>query len=161
MAKVEFIQTSIILRQDITYLYSFTWSNVAAGTYVLTARATDNLGAVTESIAVTITVNPPINQPPEISIMSPTDGATYTEPALVPITVYTNDNDGSVTKVEFFEGSMILGENVNYPYSFTWHNSLQASIADCQDYGQPRCRDRNSIAVDDNCQSSNQPSAGQ
>src|SRR5262249_25515255 len=38
--------------------YTITWNGVAAGTYTLTAVATDNLSATTTSSAVTITVNP-------------------------------------------------------------------------------------------------------
>ena len=36
--------------------YSFTWSGVAAGTYTLTAKATDNGGATATSSPVTVTV---------------------------------------------------------------------------------------------------------
>ena len=36
--------------------YEFNWTNVAAGTYTLTAIATDDLGLVTNSKTVTITV---------------------------------------------------------------------------------------------------------
>jgi hypothetical protein len=38
--------------------YSFTWSSVAAGTYAVTAKATDNNGVVTVSLPVNITVVP-------------------------------------------------------------------------------------------------------
>src|SRR6202022_15202 len=44
---------------DTTSPYTFTWSNVAAGSYALTAVATDNAGAVTTSAAVTVTVSSP------------------------------------------------------------------------------------------------------
>jgi RHS repeat-associated protein len=36
--------------------YSFTWANVAAGSYSLTVKATDNRGAVTTSAAVSVSV---------------------------------------------------------------------------------------------------------
>jgi hypothetical protein len=39
--------------------FSFTWNNVPAGTYVLTAVATDDDGAITTSAPVTITVTAP------------------------------------------------------------------------------------------------------
>jgi len=38
---------------------SFPWTNIAIGTYVLTARATDNLGAVGVSAPVTVTTHEP------------------------------------------------------------------------------------------------------
>lgn len=43
--------------------YTFTWSNIAAGSYNLTARATDNLGAVTDSAPVAVTVTDPVPPP--------------------------------------------------------------------------------------------------
>jgi hypothetical protein len=45
-----------LLNSDNTAPYSFTWTNVAAGTYIITARATDNGGAVSTSNASTINV---------------------------------------------------------------------------------------------------------
>ena len=40
-------------------VFSFTWNNVPAGTYILTAVATDDDGAITTSAPVTITVTAP------------------------------------------------------------------------------------------------------
>jgi len=37
--------------------YTATWSNIAPGTYQLTAKATDNNGARVTATAVTVTVN--------------------------------------------------------------------------------------------------------
>ena len=59
VSKVEFFQGSTKLGETTTSPYSYTWSNVGAGSYVLTAKATDNLGAVMTSTAVNITVNLP------------------------------------------------------------------------------------------------------
>ncbi len=44
----------------------FTWTNVAVGSYSLTARATDNNGAVTTSSVVAVTVNP--NTPVQLQV---------------------------------------------------------------------------------------------
>ena len=41
---------------DITYPYSFSWTNLPVGAFSLTAKATDNLGAVTFSAPIAITV---------------------------------------------------------------------------------------------------------
>jgi RHS repeat-associated protein len=43
--------------------YTFTWSNVAAGSYSLTAQATDNLGASADSAPVAVTVTDPAPPP--------------------------------------------------------------------------------------------------
>ena len=58
--------------------------------------------------------------PPSVKITSPLDGATFTAPATITIEATASDQDGSVTKVEFFSGSTKLGEDTTTPYAFTW-----------------------------------------
>ena len=58
ITKVEFYQGATYLGVDNTAPYTFTWTGVAAGTYSLTAKATDNGGAITTSSVVTVTVAP-------------------------------------------------------------------------------------------------------
>jgi len=48
--------------------YTLTWNNVAAGSYSLTAKATDNQGAVTTSAPVSISVTSPPPPPPSVSL---------------------------------------------------------------------------------------------
>jgi endoglucanase Acf2 len=56
VTQVAFYNGSTLLGTDATSPYSYTWSNVAAGSYSITARATDNAGLTTTSAAVAITV---------------------------------------------------------------------------------------------------------
>ena len=53
---VEFFQGSTKLGEDTSAPYEFAWSNVAAGDYSLTAKATDNAGATSTSAAVGVNV---------------------------------------------------------------------------------------------------------
>ena len=66
VTKVEFFNGQTKLGEDTTAPYTFSWSGVGAGTYSLTARATDDLGGATTSLASGITVNnvPPPPPPP-------------------------------------------------------------------------------------------------
>jgi hypothetical protein len=57
ISKVEFFNGNIKLGEDLSAPYNFTWNNVGAGTYQLTAKATDNLGAIATSAALSVTVN--------------------------------------------------------------------------------------------------------
>ena len=57
--------------------------------------------------------------PPTVAITSPTNGASFTAPANVPITANANDSDGSVTNVSFFDGGTLLGKTNNTPYTVT------------------------------------------
>ncbi|MEV4064775.1 glycoside hydrolase family 6 protein [Nonomuraea dietziae] len=56
VAKVEFFNGTTKLGEDTTAPYTATWSNVAAGAYQLTARATDTAGATKTSAATAISV---------------------------------------------------------------------------------------------------------
>lgn len=63
IAKVEFYRGTTrihYIEEDLgASPYSFTWNNATAGTYQLTAKAYDDLGAITTSSVVNITVNAP------------------------------------------------------------------------------------------------------
>ena len=47
----------------------------------------------------------PVNQPPSINISSPTKSTAFTSPATVTIDASASDSDGTVAKVEFYNGS--------------------------------------------------------
>lgn len=61
IAKVEFYNGATKLGEDLTAPYNYSWTNIAAGTYSLTAIAYDNLNASTTSGAITFVVTPPTN----------------------------------------------------------------------------------------------------
>jgi len=121
VAKVEFFNGQTKLGEDTSAPYNFTWNGITAGTYTLTARATDDLGGATTSAASTITVGTS-NIAPTVSITSPADGAVFPWKPTLTITAAANDPDGTVTKVEFRDGTTVLGQDTSAPYSFTWRN---------------------------------------
>jgi plastocyanin len=59
IAKVEFFAGTTLLGTDTASPFQVTVTNFTAGSYSLTAKATDNAGGTTTSAAVAITVNPP------------------------------------------------------------------------------------------------------
>jgi len=59
VTKVDFYQGSTLLGTDTSAPYTFVWSNVPAGIYSLTAKGTDDGGAVTTSSAISVTVIAP------------------------------------------------------------------------------------------------------
>jgi hypothetical protein len=58
VAQVEFFNDAALIGRVTSAPYNFRWTNVAAGTYSITARATDNLGAATTSAPFAVTVTP-------------------------------------------------------------------------------------------------------
>lgn len=64
VAKVAFYANSTLLGTATSAPYSVTWNNAAAGSYSLTAVATDNAGATTTSGAMSVTVSNPSSSLP-------------------------------------------------------------------------------------------------
>jgi endoglucanase len=69
------------------------------------------------------------NVAPTVSITAPANGAVFTAPVTVTINANAADSDGTITKVEFFQGTTKLGEDLNSPYSFTWSNVAAGTYA--------------------------------
>jgi hypothetical protein len=74
--KVDFYAGSTLLGTSTTAPYSFTWSNVAAGSYTIKSIATDNSGAQTSSATVSITVNTAVTQSYTVAFTASTDHDT-------------------------------------------------------------------------------------
>ena len=60
ISKVEFFQGTTLIATDTTSPYTATWASVPAGSYTLTAKATDNLNAVAASAPISVTVTNPV-----------------------------------------------------------------------------------------------------
>jgi hypothetical protein len=136
VAKVEFFATqpgslgsTIKLGEDATAPYNFTWSGVPAGTYALTARVTDDRGVTSTTPGrTTITVSGAANQPPTVAITSPTNcPCSYPFKPTITLSATASDPDGSVTKVDFLDGTTVLATDTTSPYSFTWKNVTSGS----------------------------------
>ena len=126
VTNVAFFNGSTKLGQTNAAPWQFLWTNVVAGTYTLTAQATNSLGG-TGSATVTNIV---VNAMPTISIAPPTNHQTYLEVTNVTITATAADSDGKVTNVQFFAYSPeptnslgnISANSTNVVCSVTWSN---------------------------------------
>lgn len=98
-------------------------SNQGAGTYSFTAKVTDSIGASTTSAPVSVRVN----AAPTVSISSPSNGAFFAAPATINFTATASDSDGTISKVEFFNGATLLGTATASPYTFSWANVVAGS----------------------------------
>src|SRR5205823_6484844 len=120
VVKVDFYNGTVLLGTQNTSPYAFTWSNVATGEYVLVAVVTDDGGLVSRD-----TVNVSVKNfsgAPTVSITSPVTNSSVKAPATITINATANDAHGSVSKVEFYNGSALLGTDSISPYSFVWSN---------------------------------------
>ncbi|MFD2936888.1 Ig-like domain-containing protein [Spirosoma flavum] len=116
---VEFYNGAIKLGVDATAPYSWTIYGIQQGTYSLVAKALVSSDNLTSSI-VQVTAAPVLNQVPTVSLTAPANNASFLMPATIAITANAADNDGSISKVEFYSGSPKLGEDISAPYAFCW-----------------------------------------
>lgn len=84
-------------------------------------------GGQAASLAAQSAINncsPIANQPPQVTITSPTKSLTVVEPANITVEATATDTDGFIARVEFFSSNTKLGEATTTPYSYTWKNVL-------------------------------------
>lgn len=129
VTRVEFYRGSTLIGSDSTSPYSVGWNNVSAGSYTLTARAYDDDGATRTSSSVSVTVTTSTNQPPSVSITSPTSGSAFTAPANVTVAATASDSDGTVARVDFYVGSLLIGSDTTAPYTASWSNVAAGSYS--------------------------------
>ncbi|MBI1767585.1 MAG: T9SS type A sorting domain-containing protein [Bacteroidetes bacterium] len=60
------------------------------------------------------------NQPPIVSMVYPANRANYPTGSSIPLAANASDPDGTIAKVEFFNGTTKLGEVLTSPYHFVW-----------------------------------------
>lgn len=62
------------------------------------------------------------NAAPTVSITNPVANARFTAPASIKISAAATDKDGTISKVEFYNGSQLLETKYSAPYTFTRNN---------------------------------------
>ena len=118
VTRVDFYAGTQLVGSATASPFNVTWSSVPAGTYSLTAVATDNEGDTATSAPISVTVG--ANAPPTVSLSSPAAGASYTPPASISISATAGDVGGSVTRVDFYAGTQLVGSDTASPFTTTW-----------------------------------------
>jgi hypothetical protein len=67
------------------------------------------------------------NLSPSVSLTAPAAGATFAAGADIPLAAAASDSDGSVARVEFYQGTSKIGEDSSSPYGMTW-NDVPAGV---------------------------------
>lgn len=118
IVRVDFYANGTLIATQKTAPYSATWTNVAAGSYLLAAKATDNVGATQSSTAVAITVVN--NVPPTAVLTAPANGQAFFAGQPVPLAATASDSDGVVSKVEFLIDGLTVGALAAPPFTQPW-----------------------------------------
>ncbi|NII06472.1 glycosyl hydrolase family 18 protein [Luteibacter anthropi] len=120
VAKVEFFRGATSLGSKTSAPWSVVWSNAPAGSYVLTAIATDNAGASTTSSAVNITVSPASNDTTPPSVPSGLAGTPSSNSVSLSWSASTDNAGGSgVAGYDIYRNGALVGNSTSPSYTDT------------------------------------------
>lgn len=101
------------------------WTGLEAGsTYEWYDSATDTINTVSSA---TRRFSTAANSAPTVAITSPTDGAGVGLNTTININATATDADGSVVKVEFFDGATKLGQDTSAPFTYAWSGATSGN----------------------------------
>jgi GEVED domain/Bacterial Ig domain/Secretion system C-terminal sorting domain len=91
--------------------------------------ATGKLRAATFARGIWETTVNSNNNPPVVNITLPVNNAVFSVGSNVVINATATDADGTVTKVEFYQGATLLNTTTTSPYTYTWPTPSVGSYA--------------------------------
>jgi Tol biopolymer transport system component len=118
IAIVQFFANGQLIGAKTAAPYTFSWKPASAGTFALTAVATDNIGSSTTSTAVSVTVTSAIA--PSVSLTNPASGASYGVGTSIPLNAAVTGGNGPTAQVEFFINGASLSIDSSAPYNTVW-----------------------------------------
>jgi hypothetical protein len=132
ISKVEFFNGTTKIGEKTTSPYTINWQNVPDGSYQITAVATDNTGLKATSKIDYLYVNnvstpapaPTTNILPTVTLTSPSNGQNFKARANFTLSAAASDPDGKISKVEFYNGSNLIGVSYSSPYTIFYTGNL-------------------------------------
>jgi subtilisin family serine protease len=123
VARVEFYDGQTLVGTDTSEPYSASWNTTGAmeGAHTLTVKAYDSAGLVGTSAAVTVIVD---NTAPTVAFSAPAQSALLR--GTVQVTATASDNQ-AISRVEFYEGTTLLGTATTAPYAVSWDSTASPS----------------------------------
>ncbi len=89
------------------------------GSATVTLTVSDGSLTASTSFALTVTA-PGILATPSVTITAPAAGAQIAAGSIVPITVSLSGDPSKIARVEFYDGSVKIGESTTAPYTLVW-----------------------------------------
>ncbi len=102
--------------------------SLASSVYVGLAVTSTNTAALCAATFDNVTVSGSGgggNVPPTVNLTAPSSGASFTAPANITLNATASDSDGTINRVEFYQGATLIGTTTtatNGVYSFAWNN---------------------------------------
>ncbi len=67
------------------------------------------------------------NNPPAVTLTSPSNGANFAAGASIPVSANASDSDGTIARVRFLDGPNLIAEDTTAPYSIQWTNAASGT----------------------------------
>ena len=81
-----------------------------------------NNGTLQSGATYSTSVPSTSNNAPTVAITDPQHNTAFPAGSTIMIDATATDSDGIVTKVDFYQGTTLLGSDTTAPYSFAWNN---------------------------------------
>ena len=95
--------------------YSFvSWSHGGSAVQTVSTPATQT------TYTAVFSASPAGNQPPSVTVTSPSNGVTLGQGSPIMLMASATDADGSISQVEFFDGVTSVGIDATVPYQAAW-----------------------------------------
>ena len=92
-----------------------------AGAHVINVQFGTGWTDTNDEWVTTMTVES-VNDYPIVTLTAPTSGINYLPPATINLAATASDPDGTIARVEFYNGATLVGTATTSPYSYNWSN---------------------------------------
>ena len=106
VSKIEYYNGSTLLATVSAINPFYTWNNVSAGSYAVTARVYDNVGNVTTSGTVNLMVSAVV--PPNVSLITPANNESYTAPANISISAAASPTVAAIRTLSLYNNGVLV-----------------------------------------------------
>ncbi|CAG0989229.1 Chitodextrinase [Burkholderiales bacterium] len=122
VAKVEFYQGGTKIAEKTAAPWTASFTTTATAIYKFSARATDDKGATTTSADVNVSVGNATNIAPKVSLA--VSGTQIPFPGTVTLTATASDDDGTITRVSFYQNGTKRADVTTPPYTFDYTTTV-------------------------------------
>ncbi len=116
ITRIDFYANNTFVSSDAEAPFTADFTPTSIRQWELRARAVDALGR-TQDAAITVHVTGPAI--PNVTLTSPSSGSILTAPATPELTADASVNFATITRVQFYDGETLLGEDTTAPFSIT------------------------------------------
>ncbi|MBK6804741.1 MAG: DUF1800 family protein [Betaproteobacteria bacterium] len=120
--RVEYYSGATKIGETVIAPHSMNYPITIAGSYSFSAIAYDNSNASTSTSTVAVNAAVVANVAPKVTLATST--TSLPAPGVVTLTATATDDDGTIAKVSFYDGSSKIGEVASAPYELAYNAAV-------------------------------------